>query len=221
MTRQHEAVERLALGRQQRLECRRHDAVRDQHREVLRQLSGQRGRGGAGGGFEADREEDDLLLRHLRRELDRVVDAVDHPDVGALGARLEQADARRHPDDVAEGGQNHLLLGRQPSRHVEIRRGTDTDRAAGAGDQAHPLRQEVAQAELAERVLVRAADMHQPQLPPGIELGDGLGQPAYGRSVAVLGEDGLRGHHDSSSMPASASSSKVSLALASSRIWMA
>ena len=139
--------------------------------------------------LEADGEEDDFAVGVLLGEAQRVGAAVDHADVGALGAGLHQAGAvaARHPHHVAIGAQDDFRTAGEFDRHVEPADRQHADRAAGAVDHIDVGRQQVFDAVAADGVGVAAAELHDGVAAGGIGLRrDGGGDPGRQGAVAVL-----------------------------------
>ena len=118
-------------------------------------------------GFEAEAEEHHLPLRVLAGQRQRVQRRIDHPHVGALGLRLQQALARsRHAHGVAEGGEDHLRSLRQRHAVIDAPHRQHADRAAWAVHVFHRVRQHLLDAVAEDRVGVATAHFHDLQRPP-------------------------------------------------------
>jgi hypothetical protein len=112
----------------------------------------------AGGGL-ARREERDLVARRAR-DLDRLRHAVDHVDRRAAGLRVGQRTRRpRHAHHVAVGRDANALVG-QRHGFIDLGHVGDAHRAARPHDHVELLRQDGAQAEPRDRLLVAAAHVH-------------------------------------------------------------
>ncbi len=166
VTGRDQCVEAGAAGIEQHRHCGPGQAAGQQHGEIVGQAFGQHRSGRRGGGLEAGGEEHHRALRIVQRDLSRIERAGDRPHVGAGGLRLGQRahlallHVDRHPQHVAEGDQNDLVLQRQLHRLIDVFFRADAHRAARAGHQFDPLRQGAAQAGVGDRAFVAAAHVH-------------------------------------------------------------
>ena len=127
----------------------------------------QRHRGARHGGFEAEAEEHHLPLRVLAGQRQRIQRRIDHPHVGALGLRLQQALARsRHAHGVAEGGEDHLRSLRQGHAVIDAPHWQHADRATWAVHVFHRVGQHLLDAVAEDRVRMATAHFHHLQRPP-------------------------------------------------------
>ena len=149
---------------------RRHVLVRRQHREVLghalQQGCGSRHRRR----LEPGREERHLVAS-CARDVDCLRDAVDHVYPGARCLRIGQRAGRA-------GDAHHVAVGRHAHALVRERHGLvhfghvgDADGAARSHDHVELLRQDGAEAEPGDGLLVAATDVHHRD-PVAIDLGD-------------------------------------------------
>ena len=168
---------------------RRHQHVRNQHREVLqaqlRRLH-DRHRVGRGGGLEADGEEHDLPLGFFAGQGHGVHRRVDDPHVAPFRLDREQVLLRAgHAQHVAERAEDHLRPGGDghgPVDHLDRR---DAHRAARAVDQRDFPRQHLVEREANDGMRLPAADFHDVPRPRGGGA-DGGGQSSDGFGVAVF-----------------------------------
>ncbi len=130
---------------------------------LLREIGQQRI--GGRGGFEADREVDDLPARGFHREIERLEGGGDHADVGAfgLGGVEVAAGGGRHPQQVAERGDNGVRAGRDLNGVVQIGGRRDADRAAGTVQEPDVRRQQGVEGVPHDGVGLPAADFHDPR----------------------------------------------------------
>ena len=177
---------------------RRHQHVRNQHREVFQPHLGRLGdrhRIGRGGGLEADGEKHDLAIGMLPGERHRVHRRVDHPHVAPFRLDREQILPRAgHAEHVAERAENHLRPAGDGHGLVENLDRRDADRAAGAVDHRDLARQHFIEREADDRVRLPAANLH--DVPrPRRGGANGGGQASNGVGVAVFVEEsqGSRG----------------------------
>ena len=152
VARSQESLDLRVLARQERLESRWHEHVRDEHGEVREALGGgavdghgvRRGRR-----LEADREEDDLAVGVLPGEAHRVERRVDDPHVAAARLDLQQVVARAgHAQHVAEGAEGHVGTRGDRDRAIDQVERRHAHRAARAVHEADARRQELVQPEL-------------------------------------------------------------------------
>ena len=131
--------------------------MRGEDREVLRRIvDDDRGRRD-GGGLEAGGEEDDVLVRMLPRDLDGLRGAVDDVDLsGGVRERPHRAGDFEH---VAVRGDANAVLG-EDHAFVDLGHVGHADGAARPHDHVERFREERAEAELGDGLLVAAADVH-------------------------------------------------------------
>jgi hypothetical protein len=165
VTRTDEAVQPQVRGVEDRADRRddRHVVAEDE--EVAQALglgALQRQCRGGRRGLEPDREEHDLAIRVLARELQRVERRVHHAHVSAARLGVEQRAVRgRHAQHVAEGREDHLGALGDRDRVVLATHRYDAHRAARPVDQLDLVGQQVLDAVLVDGVRVPAADLHQ------------------------------------------------------------
>ncbi|SOZ71267.1 protein of unknown function (plasmid) [Cupriavidus taiwanensis] len=167
-----------------RVDGRRGEQMRDrggrehmaaQHAEVLRaarrRLAHDERRGGRGG-LEADGEKDDLALRMLACDAQRVARRIHHADVRAarLGPLERQAVRGGHAHRVAIGAEDHAVFEREPNRQIDAPDRQHANRAAGTVDHPHVFRQEIGHAVAGNRVRMTAAELHEVVAAPGLRL---------------------------------------------------
>jgi hypothetical protein len=111
------------------------------------------------GGLEAGGEEHHFLFG-APGQLERLRDRVDDVDRAAFGLRVgERFDGAGDAQHVAVGGDAHALA-RQRHAFVDLGHVGDAHRAAGAHDDVERAREDGAQAEAGDRLLVAPADVH-------------------------------------------------------------
>ena len=113
------------------------------------------------GCLEAQCKEDDLPVRVLFGDLQRVEGRVDHAHVGAIGFGLEQAFFRSgYPHRVSERGEDHAGHVGQCDAVVDSSHRQHANRAAGAVDQLDAIGQHCLHTVAEDGVCVTAADFH-------------------------------------------------------------
>jgi len=96
-----------------------------------------------GGGFKADRSQDNGLVWLSPADLQCIQRRIDHPDLAAPGYGLAQAaTATGHPDQVAEAQDQMAGLQSQVAQLINIGRWCHTDRTAWTGNQPDLRRQQ-------------------------------------------------------------------------------
>ena len=176
------------VGRfQDRLDRRDDRDVVAEHAEVLhaeRARPHQRHRGGRRRGFEADREEHDVTIGVVDRDLECVERRVHESHVGAARLRLDEvALGTGHPHHVAERREDDAGLFGQPHRVVDAPHRDHADRAPGSVHQFDGLGQQMLDAVAVDGVRVTAAHLHELEMVAGREFGDRFDQGARGGRV--------------------------------------
>ncbi len=162
-----------AIGRRphQRGDRRRHQHVRDQHREVGQpELAGleDRHRIGRRGRLEPDAEEDHLAAGVLPGYLNGVERRVDDSHIAALALDPEQVlAAAGDAQHVAERAEDHAGAGGDRQGLVDHLERGDAHRAAGAMDQLDLGRQQLVDPVADDRVRLPTADLHDRPGPRG------------------------------------------------------
>ena len=154
---------------------------------------------------------------------------IDHPHIGALGFRLEQAAAlgSGHAQHIAIAAQDHVMLFRQLQRVVDPANRQHADRAAGAMHEIHVLRHQLLHAVAEDRMRVAAAKLHDVVVPGRVRVALDRGRKPFRQSaVAELVDIFHRAAsppNASSSLPSPASRIMASVRSASSAdtLWSA
>ena len=146
-------------------------------------------RRGGGGGFEAHRQKHHAAIGMVAGDGQHVEWCVDDPHRTAAGPHAEQvaAIAAGHTQHVAVGAEDHLRLAGEGDRPIELFRGGDTYRAAGAVDEADLRWQQPVDAMAQQRVGLAAAHLH--QRPGLVTVGSDLLEQSFG--FAHDGVDGV------------------------------
>ena len=156
----HAAIRRTEDG----VHGRRHAHVRNQNGIILQS---QRARlehahhVGRGGGLEADREEDHLLVRVLARDLHRVQRRIDDAHLSARGFHREQVPVRAgDAQHVAVGAEDHVRLGGDQQRLVNQFERGHTNGTARPVYQLNERRQDLVQPVADDRMRLSPANFH-------------------------------------------------------------
>ena len=151
----------------------------------------QRQRGGGRGGLEPDRIEDDLPIRVLLRDLQRVEWRVHHAHVGTGSLGVEQAAAAAgHAHEIAEACEDDAGLVRDGDAVIEAAHGDDAHRAPGSMYELDVARQKILDAVLEDGVGVPTAHLHDlPMLVAGLGCdarAEGAGEVGVAELVSEL-----------------------------------
>ena len=146
-------------------------------------------RRGRRGGFEADREKDDLPVRFGFRDPQRVQRGIDHADIGAGSAGAQQGGAARgrHAYDIRVGAQGNPGAHGELDGVIDAAGGQHTDGAARAVHQLHIGGKQIFEAVTRNGVGVAAAEFHELVVPArfGV-MGDFGGDIPRQAAVAVF-----------------------------------